>query len=183
MSIKSHRARLWVNGNSASLGTYSTAAAAADAQRIAASMRAAGRTAAEITNAFATAANTLTGSTQAEHSAKLDPKRSPKAFERLAQLYAYDAATGAFTRRLDAPSHLFFSPRHHSAWLTDTRNPTQHRTATSKRLYVRPINGVRVCATRLAWALATGDTTSRRFRYRDGDPTNLRLANITLDTN
>lgn len=182
MTTPAHRARLWINKHRIALGTYSTAAAAADAHRTAVAMRAAGRSAAEIAAAFAAAASTLTASTQAEHAAKLDPKRSAKAFERLAQLYAYDPGTGAFSRRLDAPSHLFFSSRHHTAWLTDTRNPTQHRTANSKRLYVRPINGVRVCATRLAWVLATGDTAATRFRYRDGDPTNLRLANITLDT-
>ena len=183
MAIKPHRARLWVDRKSVHLGSYQTGNAAADAQRVAAAMRDAGRSAAEITNAFASARNTQTASTQAAHAAKLDPKRSPKAFERLAQLYEYNAATGEFTRRLDAPSHLFFSPRHHTAWLTDTRNPTQRRTATSARLYVRPINGVRICATRLAWVLATGDTAATRFRYRDGNPENLRLDNIALDTN
>lgn len=121
--------------------------------------------------------------------AQLDPD-DPAAWSNLRQLMKYNPNTGVISR-LPGPEHLFLSQRAHRRYLVDAtarhidEDMTARRIPSEPRRFVRLLGNLRIPAERIAWAIGTGDTTTRRIGFHDGNAENLRLANlypIPLDT-
>lgn len=121
--------------------------------------------------------------------AQLDPD-DPAAWANIRQLIKYNPETGVISRR-PGPEHLFLSQRAHRRYMVDATNRyvdedmTARRIPSEPRRFVRLLGNLRIPAERIAWALGTGDTTTRCIGFHDGNAENLRLDNlypIPLDT-
>lgn len=191
-----YRARIWAGYIGVDLGRYVTLDEALAARKLGTKMRKQGRTAAEIRDAFKTAGTGSTAEQLALHELQrtkdvlntLNPATNPHAMQHVIQLYQYNPETGVIARAPNAPAWLFPTTKAWRRWTNDAKHRpsdvTQTRNNIEQRRFVRPIQNLRICATRVAWALATGDLITQNFTYRDGDPSNLKLENIApaLDT-
>ena len=194
-----YRATYWMRGTHIALGRYNTLPEATTARAIAERLAQQGYTPAMLRASFENRRRTIPGK---------EPRQVPRDFASIIHLWVYNPETGAITRNTDAPVTLFTTERHYRWWTgkrkekeynhlgewinrADYRPPrpppenvAKRRVPHENRLWLRFDGNTRICATRVAWALATGDLITRNFTYRDGDPSNLKLENITpaLDT-